>query len=58
MPSVGLLPAGAIAFAGGLSAAMHDDWTVSTALIYWGAGAVIMCAFIAIFKLVLLVPLP
>ncbi|MEP4879263.1 MAG: tripartite tricarboxylate transporter TctB family protein [Tateyamaria sp.] len=58
MPHVGFLPAGAIAFAGGLIAAMHDDWSKSTILLYWGAGAVIMLAFFALFKFVLLVPLP
>lgn len=58
MPYVGFLPAGAIAFAGGLIAAMHDNWSKSTALLYWGAGAVIMVAFFALFKFVLLVPLP
>jgi len=58
MPYVGFLPAGAIAFAGGLIAAMHDDWTKSTVFLYWGAGAVIMVAFFALFKFVLLVPLP
>ena len=58
MPLVGFLPAGAIAFAGGLIAAMHDDWSKSTAILYWGAGAVIMVAFFALFKFVLLVPLP
>lgn len=58
MPYVGFLPAGAIAFAGGLIAAMHDDWSKSTILLFWGAGAVIMLAFFALFKFVLLVPLP
>ena len=58
MPYVGFLPAGVIAFAGGLIAAMHDEWSKSTVLLYWGAGAVIMLAFFALFKFVLLVPLP
>lgn len=58
MPYVGFLPAGVIAFAGGLIAAMHDEWTKFTILLYWGAGAVIMVAFFALFKFVLLVPLP
>lgn len=58
MPYVGFLPAGAIAFAGGLIAAMHDEWRKSTILMYWGAGAVIIVAFFALFKFVLLVPLP
>ncbi len=58
MPYLGFLPAGAIAFAGGLIAAMHDRWSVRTVLLYWGAGAVVMVAFFALFKFVLLVPLP
>ncbi|MEP2147824.1 MAG: tripartite tricarboxylate transporter TctB family protein [Paracoccaceae bacterium] len=58
MPLVGFLPAGAIAFAGGLIAAMHDKWTASNLLLYWGSGAVIMVAFFSLFKFVLYVPLP
>ena len=58
MPAIGFLPAGAIAFAGGLVAAMHDRWSLKTALLYWGAGAVIMVAFFTLFKFALLVPLP
>lgn len=58
MPYVGFLPGGAIAFAGGLLAAMHDAWRPATAFLYWGAGAVILVAFYALFKFVLLVPLP
>lgn len=58
MPYVGFLPAGAIAFAGGLIAAMHDRWSARTVLLYWGAGAMIMVGFFALFKFVLLVPLP
>lgn len=58
MPVVGFLPAGAIAFAGGLIAAMHDRWTPSNLLLYWGSGAVIMIAFFSLFKFILHVPLP
>lgn len=58
MPALGFLPAGAIAFAGGLIAAMHDRWNATTMMTYWGAGAVIMVAFHSLFKFVLLVPLP
>ncbi len=58
MPIVGFLPAGVIAFVGGLVAAMHDRWSVRNVLIYWGAGAVIMVGFFALFKYVLHVPLP
>ncbi len=58
MPMVGFLPAGAIAFVGGLIAAMHDRWTRNNFILYWGAGAVIMGAFYSLFKFALLVPLP
>ncbi|MEP3279076.1 MAG: tripartite tricarboxylate transporter TctB family protein [Stappiaceae bacterium] len=58
MPYVGFLPAGAIAFAGGLVAAMHDQWSMKTFLLYGGSGAVVMIAFFALFKYALLVPLP
>lgn len=58
MPYFGFLPAGAIAFAGGLIAAMHDRWSAGTVLLYWSAGAVVMVAFFSLFKFVLLVPLP
>ncbi len=58
MPVIGFLPAGAIAFAGGLIAAMHDRWTVANLALYWGSGAVVMAAFFALFKFGLHVPLP
>ncbi len=58
MPIVGFLPAGIIAFAGGLIAAMHDRWTLPNILIYWGAGGIIMLVFYTLFKFVLNVPLP
>lgn len=58
MPIVGFLPAGAIAFAGGLIAAMHDQWARTNLLLYWGSGAAIMVAFYSIFKFLLHVPLP
>lgn len=58
MPAVGFLPAGAIAFIGGLIAAMHDRWTLKNSLIYWGAGGIIMVLFFTLFKFVLHVPLP
>ncbi len=35
MPMVGFLPAGAIAFAGGLIAAMHDNWTKSNLVVFF-----------------------
>ncbi len=58
MPYIGFLPAGAIAFAGGLIAAMHDRWTARTAVYYCGSGVAIMAAFFGLFELVLNVPLP
>jgi len=58
MPVTGFLPAGAIAFGGGLIAAMHDRWTLRTLVLYWGAGVIIMSAFFALFKYALYVPLP
>lgn len=58
MPVVGFLPAAAIAFAGGLIAAMHDRWTRTNMLLYSASGVVIMVAFYALFKYLLLVPLP
>lgn len=58
MPKIGFLPAGAIAFVGGLVSAMHDRWSVKTVLIYWGAGGVTMLAFYSLFKFGLHVPLP
>lgn len=58
MPQIGFLWAGIVSFVGGLIAAMHDKWTVKAALIYGLSGLVIMSAFYALFKFVLLVPLP
>ncbi len=58
MPLIGFLPAGIIAFAGGLIAAMHDRWSTKTAVLYWVCGAVIMITFYALFKFVFHVPLP
>lgn len=58
MPYIGFLPAGGIAFAGGLIAAMHDEWSGRLAVIYIAVGAVVMVAFYALFKYALYVPLP
>ena len=58
MPIVGFLPAGVIAFAGGLVAAMHDRWSLTNILLYWGSGGIIMVLFYTLFKFVLHVPLP
>lgn len=58
MPHITFIPAGGIAFIGGLIAAMHDRWTSHTLLLYWGSGAIIIVAFHSFFKYVLYVPLP
>ncbi len=58
MPYVGFLLSGIVAFAGGLIAAMHDRWSGKTGLIYGLSGLVVMSAFYALFRYVLLVPLP
>ena len=58
MPYVGFLAAGAIAFCGGLIAAMHDQWSMRIILLYGGIGAVIMVAFYSLFRYLLHVPLP
>ena len=58
MPLTGFLPASAVAFAGGLLAAMHDRWSVRTIALYWGSGALIMAAFYTLFRHGLNVPLP
>ena len=58
MPIIGFLPASIVAFAGGLVAAMHDRWTFSKILVYWGSSGIIMVVFYTLFKFVLHVPLP
>ena len=58
MPLVGFLPASALAFAGGLVAAMHERWSARVALLYAGSGAVVIGAFHALFRHALNVPLP
>jgi putative tricarboxylic transport membrane protein len=58
MPYVGFLPAGVIAFGGAMVAAMHERWSLQTALGYSGAGIVIMVGFYALFRFALNVPLP
>ena len=58
MPYLTFLPAGGIAFVGGLIAAMHDQWSKRALILYWGSGLVITVAFFVIFKYALNVPLP
>lgn len=57
MPYITFVPAGGIAFVGGLIAAMHDRWSPRTFVVYWGSGLVIIVTFYSIFKYVLHVPL-
>ena len=58
MPYVGFLGASAIAFCGGLLAAMHESWSGKTAMLYGGIGIVVMTAFYLLFRYALHVPLP
>ena len=58
MPYLGFLLSGVLAFAAGMIAAMHDEWKVQSAILYSASGLVIMSAFYALFRFVLLVPLP
>ncbi len=58
MPYLSFLPAGGVAFIGGLIAAMHDRWSMKTLVVYWLVGAAIVSAFYVIFKFALHVPLP
>lgn len=58
MPHLGFLLAGAIAFYGGLIAAMHDPWTRRKVWLYSGTGAAVMIIFYALFRYLLHVPLP
>lgn len=58
MPRLGFLPAGGVAFAGGLIAAMHDRWNLKSIFVYWGAGVLTTVAFYIVFRYALHVPLP
>ncbi|MFK8081395.1 MAG: tripartite tricarboxylate transporter TctB family protein [Granulosicoccus sp.] len=58
MPRFGFIVASAVAFAGALVAAMHDQWRMSNLLMYCLSGAVVVGGFYALFKFVLSVPLP
>ena len=58
IPRIGFLPAGLIAFIGGLFAAMHDRWTKTNILIYVGSGIALILGFYCLFKFALYVPLP
>jgi hypothetical protein len=58
MPYLGFLAASAIAFTGGMIAAMHDVWSRKTILLYAGSSLVTMVAFYVLFRFALHVPLP
>ena len=48
MPIVGFLVAGTVAFAGGMIASMHDNWTPKTAILYSLSGLAVMNAGCAV----------
>ena len=58
IPKIGFLPAGVVAFSGGLIAAMHEGWSAKTFILYPISGAVVITAFYVLFKFILYVPLP
>lgn len=55
---VGFLISSAVAFALLLLIAQHDGWTLRRALVYGLSGAVVLGSLYALFKILLLVPLP
>jgi hypothetical protein len=55
---VGFLPSSAVAFVLLLALAQHERWTPRRLVGYATAGAVLLTGLYALFKLVLLVPLP
>lgn len=55
---LGFLPSSAAAVAALLLIANPHQWTLRTALLYGSASALVLGALYALFKLVLLVPLP
>jgi putative tricarboxylic transport membrane protein len=58
MPYIGFLLSGLISFAGGLIAAMHQQWTKKLIVLYGGACLLTMLAFYTLFRYALHVPLP
>ncbi|MFK7994799.1 MAG: tripartite tricarboxylate transporter TctB family protein [Granulosicoccus sp.] len=58
MPKFGFIAASAVAFAGALIAAMHDQWRLTKVVIYCLSGAIVVGGFYTLFKFVLSVPLP
>ena len=55
---LGFLGSSAVAFVLLLGLANHDRWTVRTACLYGGAGALVLGGLYALFKHALQVPLP
>jgi hypothetical protein len=55
---LGFLASSALAFVLLLMLANHDRWTLRTALLYGGAGALVLVGLYALFKHALQVPLP
>ncbi len=55
---LGFLLSSAIAFVLLMLIAHHDRWTAGRVVIYLGSGAVVLGGLYALFKIVLLVPLP
>lgn len=55
---LGFLPASAVAMALLIAIANHDPWSARTAVVYGAAAGVVLIALYALFKHVLLVPLP
>lgn len=58
LPILGFLLASALGFGLLLLLAQHERWTLRTAVLYSGAGGVILLGLYALFKLALKVPLP
>ncbi len=58
MPHVGFVVASAVAFAGALVAAQHDQWQLRNVFLYLVSAIAVVGGFYALFKFGLSVPLP
>lgn len=58
LPALGFLLSSALGFGLLLLLAQHERWTLRTAVLYSGAGGLILLGLYALFKLALRVPLP
>jgi putative tricarboxylic transport membrane protein len=58
LDALGFLPSSALAMALLLVVAHHERWSARTAVLYGGAAGLVLIALYALFKQVLLVPLP